>query len=115
MSEEIVKHEFDSYQGFTSVTAMYPKEYGLIYTTLGLAGEAGEVANKVKKIIRDANGEINEETRQALKSELGDVYWYLARLADELGFKSSEVIAENVKKLSSRFERGVITGNGDNR
>lgn len=108
-------NKIDEYQEFTSSTAMYPKEYGLIYTTLGLAGEAGEVANKVKKVIRDTNGEINEETRQALKSELGDVYWYLARLADELGFASSDIIAENVQKLSSRFERGVIKGSGDNR
>ena len=107
--------DIDGYQNFTKQTAIYPKDKGLEYCTLGLAGEAGEVANKVKKIIRDSNGVINEETKKILQSELGDVYWYLARLGDELNLKSSSIIEENVIKLSSRFERGVIQGSGDNR
>ncbi|MFA6089886.1 MAG: nucleoside triphosphate pyrophosphohydrolase family protein [Candidatus Woesearchaeota archaeon] len=105
----------DQYQEFTKTTAVYPKEQALSYVTLGLAGEAGEVANKVKKIIRDNNGVITDQTRKDIASELGDVYWYLARLADELNIKSSEVIISNTTKLTARLVNNTIKGSGDNR
>lgn len=87
----------------------------LAYLSLGLPNEAGEVAGKVKKIIRDKDGIIDEDTRNAIKDELGDVLWYLAMLGQELGFTLEEIATNNIEKLASRLKRGVIKGNGDNR
>lgn len=86
-----------------------------IYATLGLLGEAGEVAEKLKKILRDGNFEIGEAEKQTLLSELGDVQWYVADSADELGSSAAEVAQMNIDKLKSRRERGVLQGSGDNR
>lgn len=105
----------DSYQVMAVSTAIYPSEHGLAYTALGLAGEAGECAEKVKKVLRDNNGLIDQDRRAALKKELGDVLWYLANLAQELGYNLSDIAEENVRKLKSRQQRGVLTGDGDNR
>ncbi len=110
--------EFDEYQKKTSETAIYPKDdpiVALSYATLGLAGEAGEIANKVKKIIRDNKGEISQEIKDRLSDELGDVLWYLSALATELDTKLSSVADKNIQKLFSRKERGVLKGSGDNR
>jgi len=90
-------------------------DHPIVYPTLGLANEAGEVAGKVKKIFRDKNGEISEEDRQALKGELGDVLWYLAQICTELNLSLEEVAEENLSKLFSRLERGQIKGEGDHR
>lgn len=111
---------FTDYQLATADTALYPgAEEGtldaVVYCTLGLAGEAGEIPNKVKKIIRDNDSEITDEVRDLILAEIGDVLWYAARLADELG-ESLEVVAQsNLDKLASRRERGVVSGSGDNR
>lgn len=110
--------DFNDYQKAASETAQYPDRfgtYGLTYTTLGLNGEAGEVAEKVKKLLRDKSGQIDEEFVTNLRKELGDVLWYLAETATQLGFTLNDVAEENVNKLRSRKERGVIQGNGDNR
>lgn len=98
--------------------AIYPKEKGVEYTALGLASEAGEVAGKIKKIIRDGadwTGEEREEVRKAMLYELGDVVWYVNELGLNLGFSLTEVLAANIVKLESRQRRGVIGGSGDNR
>jgi NTP pyrophosphatase (non-canonical NTP hydrolase) len=86
-----------------------------IYPTLGLTGEAGEVADKVKKVIRDRGGVFDADTREAIKLELGDVLWYVAQLASELGYDLNEVADANLQKLSSRAARGRIGGSGDQR
>lgn len=105
----------NEYQEFTRTTAIYPKDEALWYTTLGLVGEAGEIANKVKKIIRDKGGIPTPVDKEEISKELGDVMWYIARLADELGGSLQWIVEKNVDKLSSRKERGVIGGSGDNR
>ena len=108
--------EFNTYQVLAAQTAIYPGKgevLGLSYATLGLTGEAGEIANKVKKIIR-ADKSI-ESAKQDLKEELGDVLWYLGAIADNLGLKLDDIAHENIRKLRSRQERGVIQGAGDNR
>lgn len=105
--------DIDTYQDTTEETAVYPNETGLIYTSLGLNDEAGEVAGAVKKHIRGDYDE--EELRDRVRDEAGDVLWYWARLLDELNINASEVMQRNTDKLSDRQERGVIKGDGDNR
>ena len=108
--------EMNSYQDAARKTAAYP-DVGSnpIYPTLGLTGEAGEVADKVKKVIRDRGGVFDADTREAIKLELGDVLWYVAQLASELGYELNEVADANLQKLSSRAARGRIGGSGDQR
>jgi NTP pyrophosphatase (non-canonical NTP hydrolase) len=107
---------FNDYQTKSRVTAKYPViGHGVIYPTLGLVNEAGEVAGKIKKVFRDKDGHINEETRSVLKAELGDVLWYLAQVATELDLSLDEIAEYNIEKLYSRLERGKIRGDGDNR
>lgn len=108
----------DDYQAEARKTATYPGKdelMGLVYTALGLAGEAGEFADKVKKVLRDNEGQVSPQVRTALLAELGDVLWYVAMAADELGFGLDAVAQANVNKLRSRQERGVLGGSGDNR
>lgn len=105
--------DFDSYQKFTGTTAIYPKHLALPYLTAGLAEEAGEVAGKFKKCIRD--GWTADKFETEVVAELGDVLWYLARYADELGFSLQDVAELNVAKLSSRKERDALKGSGDHR
>jgi NTP pyrophosphatase (non-canonical NTP hydrolase) len=108
--------DFQEYQTKSRKTAGYPAiGHPVIYPTLGLVNEAGEVAGKIKKVFRDQGGEINEETRQALKAELGDVLWYIAQVATELGLSLDEIAEHNIAKLYDRLERGKIRGEGDNR
>lgn len=92
-----------------------PKILNLAYLALGLPNEAGEVAGKIKKLIRDNNCVLTEETRSAIADELGDTLWYLSMLCEELELTLEDVAARNIEKLSSRLQRGVINGNGDNR
>lgn len=108
--------EMNSYQSAARKTATYP-DVGRnpIYPTLGLTGEAGEVADKVKKVIRDREGVFDTDTREAIKLELGDVLWYVAQLSSELGYDLNEVAEANLQKLSSRAARGRIGGSGDQR
>ena len=97
---------FEEYQSEASKTALYPRRLSnLEYPTLGLAGEAGEVANIVKKIQRDHAGFITDETRGKLLDELGDVLWYISACADELGLTLAEVAEYNVDKLMKRHGR----------
>lgn len=98
--------KFEEYQAKAKQTALYPRRLeNLEYPTLGLAGEAGEVANIVKKIQRDFNGEITDEIRAKLKDELGDVLWYISACADELGLSLEEIAEYNVEKLAQRHRR----------
>ena len=107
---------FTDYQSKSRKTAKYPAiGHGVIYPTLGLTNEAGEVAGKIKKIFRDKGGVIGEAEREALKSELGDVLWYLAQVCTELEIPLDEVAEGNIEKLYSRLERGRIGGEGDDR
>lgn len=97
---------FEEYQHEASETALYPRRLNNIeYATLGLTGEAGEVANIVKKIQRDFGGEITDEIRAKLKDELGDVLWYISACADELGLTLHEIAEFNVGKLAARHHR----------
>lgn len=97
---------FEEYQNEAKQTALYPKRLSnLEYPTLGLAGEAGEVANIVKKIQRDHKGEITKEIRRKLKGELGDVLWYISACADELNLTLQEIAEFNVEKLAKRHRR----------
>ena len=108
--------DFETYQTKSRKTASYPAiGHPVIYPTLGLANEAGEVAGKIKKVFRDKDGEISAETRQALKAELGDVLWYLAQVATELELSLDEIAEHNIAKLYDRLERGKIRGDGDDR
>lgn len=104
--------EFDLYQESAMSTAIYPRHFSVIYPALGLAGEAGEVAERVKKGIRDNGGLFDQD---ALKKELGDVLWYVANLAADLEINLSEVAEANLQKLSDRAARKVLNGDGDNR
>ena len=107
---------FTDYQQKAKATAKYPViGHGVIYPTLGLTNEAGEVAGKIKKVFRDKDGVISDETRDALKAELGDVLWYLAQVATELNLSLDEVAEHNIAKLLDRQARGKIRGDGDNR
>jgi len=107
---------FNEYQRRAAETAKYPNVgSNPIYPTLGLAGEAGEVCEKVKKVIRDQDGQFDEAAILAIQKELGDVLWYVARVAAELGLDMEQVAAVNLDKLASRKERGQLSGSGDNR
>ena len=101
------------YQNSACKTAIFPKELGVQYLALGLTGEAGEVANKVKKLIRD--GGDSPDKRKEIAKELGDVCWYLAVLAQELGSNLGKIMEDNLNKLEDRRVRGVLGGSGDNR
>ena len=108
--------DFNAYQTKSRKTAGYPDiGHAIIYPTLGLVNEAGEVAGKIKKVFRDQDGQIREETRAALKAELGDVLWYIAQVATELNLTLDEIAEYNISKLYDRLERGKIKGDGDNR
>jgi NTP pyrophosphatase (non-canonical NTP hydrolase) len=108
--------KFSDYQTRSRATAQYPSiGHPVIYPVLGLANEAGEVAGKIKKVFRDKDGQISEETRQALSAELGDVLWYLAQVCTELEIPLEEVAQTNLAKLLDRQARGKIRGDGDNR
>ena len=113
---------FEDYQTTAMETAIYPDE--LLYPVLGLVGEAGEVAEKVKKFFRDnqfevmcedAVAEIPAEKRMEIAKELGDVLWYVTAIASDIGYSLEEVAELNLSKLADRDQRGRLTGSGDNR
>lgn len=107
---------FEEYQKKSRKTAKYPDAgSNFIYPTLGLAGEAGEVAEKIKKVIRDDGGEVLPEKKKDIEKELGDVLWYVSQIATELGLSLEEVAEKNIEKLYSRLERDKLHGDGDNR
>jgi NTP pyrophosphatase (non-canonical NTP hydrolase) len=107
--------ELSEYQRRSRRTAEYPREAWLAYPALGLAGEAGEVAEHAKKAIRDDGGEVSGVRRAAMAKELGDVLWYVAQLATELDLDLEEIAQANLDKLLSRQRRGVLSGSGDER
>lgn len=107
------------YQAQALTTAIYPEKGtgsvdAIVYAALGL-GEVGEVQNKVKKVLRDHGGELTNEVRIAIAGELGDGFWYMAALADELGFSMEEVALMNLEKLAARRAAGTLQGSGDHR
>lgn len=106
--------KLNQYQEAARRTAIYPKEEGLNYTVLGLVGEAGEVAEKLKKRMRDGDDK-SGNFEDAVMAELGDVLWYLANCASELGVTLESVALSNLTKLESRMARGVLGGSGDER
>lgn len=108
--------ELNEYQEEAKKSAIYPHAgQNIIYPVLGLCGEAGEVAEKIKKVLRDEGGAISLEKNEEIKKELGDVLWYVAIIANELGATLDDVAAANIEKLASRKNRDKISGSGDNR
>ena len=109
--------KLNEYQDKAEATAIYPDSSLVTYTTLGLVGEAGEVAEKVKKIIRSGRSHFDMTERENLEiaKEAGDVLWYLANLSGDLGYTLEDIANLNLEKLASRQARGVLEGNGDNR
>lgn len=108
---------FDEYQERAHQTS-FDTEIGgstLLYPVLGLLGEAGEIANKVKKIFRDNGGELSDIDRAFLLKEAQDCQWYIAEICTQLGVSLDAMAVANLEKLADRAERGVISGNGDNR
>jgi NTP pyrophosphatase (non-canonical NTP hydrolase) len=102
-----------AYQAEAKKTAIFPADKALEYLSLGLVGEAGEVANKVKKVIRD--GHRLNNPKQNIRDEIGDVLWYCAMLCDWLEDDMGKIMEDNIAKLQSRKKRGVLGGSGDNR
>ena len=107
--------DLDMYQKVALTTAIYPREQAIIYPTLGLTGEAGEVANKVKKIIRDGSDKNDDSLVSEIKSEIGDCLWYIAVLASDFNIKLSDIASSNLEKLEKRKQKGTIHGSGDDR
>ena len=106
----------NEYQTAALKTAIYPNQgNNLIYPVLGICGETGEVAEKVKKLIRDGDGTLTDPDREKIALEVSDVCWYLAVLSYELDYTLEEIMQMNLDKLASRQERGVLSGSGDNR
>ena len=111
-----MKMDFNTYQTLARKTAIYPNLGGnYVYPTLGLCGEAGEVAEKIKKVIRDCSGLISYEKNLELQKELGDVLWYVSNLASELKVDLNRIAENNIIKLNKRMEENKIHGEGDNR
>lgn len=106
---------FDEYQKEATTFVDYGESLQILYPIIGLSGEAGEVADKVKKVIRDNDGVLSGETSLEIAKEIGDVLWYLAVLSEELGYPLSEIARLNIDKLASRASRNKIHGSGDNR
>lgn len=108
---------FNDYQkqALTTVISSGDEFKDLLHWVLGVNGEAGEIAEKIKKIIRDKGGELSEDDKTELAKELGDVLWYLAVLAHQLGADLDGIAEQNLAKLKSRQQRGVLGGSGDNR
>ena len=118
--------DFNEYQKAAMETAVYPNEIKkfdqedtellrVSYTIFGLVGEAGEIAQKLKKLLRDKRGFVSQEFRHQISLELGDVLWYCAALATELGLNLDDVVQSNLNKLCRRKEAGTIQGEGDHR
>jgi NTP pyrophosphatase (non-canonical NTP hydrolase) len=108
---------FEEYQKKALTTVISKNDYfkDTLHWVLGINGEAGEVAEKVKKIIRDKDGVMSDEDKQELAKEIGDVLWYLAVFAQSLGYSFDDIAKTNLDKLKSRKDRGALQGSGDNR
>lgn len=107
---------FNDYQTETNKTAIYPdRGHNFVYPVLGMLGEAGEVAEKIKKVWRDKNNIVSDEDKLEIKKEMGDVLWYLSQLAFELEISFDDVASTNILKINSRLDRNKLHGDGDNR
>jgi len=106
--------DFDDYQALTKKTAVYPSDKALEYLALGLAGEAGEVANKVKKILR-GDQELTQDVKNMISDELGDCLWYISELSTKLETRLMMIAGRNIDKLLKRKVEGKIRGSGDDR
>ena len=115
LKEKYSMSDFNSYQRSATKTAIYPPEHKILYPALGLAGEAGEVANKVKKVMRDGVENQPDNWREQIASEIGDVLWYCAALASDLNLSLGMIAAQNLIKLDKRKDKGTIGGSGDTR
>jgi NTP pyrophosphatase (non-canonical NTP hydrolase) len=107
--------QFNEYCKAAASTDCYPNDCKPWVYALGVTGESGELADKIKKVYRDDNGVFNQEKRDAIAKELGDVLWYVTRLGATLGFSLEEIAKGNIEKLADRAKRGRIGGSGDNR
>lgn len=105
----------NEYQEMAMKTAVYPLDTEIVYPALGLCGEAGEVAEKIKKVLRDKDGKFNNDDRMQIALELGDVLWYLSAVSKDLGLSLNAIAEMNIHKLQNRKERNKLHGNGDNR
>lgn len=105
----------NEYQQLAERSNLMTGDNALNYAALGLVGEAGEIANKVKKVIRDDNNILTDEKRKSIQKEIGDVLWYVSRLSSELGITLEEVMEQNIEKLSQRMDKGTLQGDGDDR
>lgn len=105
----------NEYQERAIETAVYGVGNEIIYPTLGLTGEAGEVSDKVKKVLRDSDGVFSDDIKLEIAKEIGDVQWYIAALARDLGYSLEDICKMNLDKLNSRKNRNKISGSGDNR
>ena len=116
IQEKEIMSDLTDYQMQSRATAIYPAAYKVVYPALGLAGETGEVLDKIKKRIRDANANfIDKEFLESIEKELGDVLWYIANLATDLDLDLHEIALKNLLKLARRQEEGKLSGSGDNR
>lgn len=121
LNDELLRastNAFDDYQEFTATTTIYPRATqteALTYLALGLTSEAGEVAGKLKKVLRDKGGVTDYADRIEINKEVGDILWYAARILDEMGYSLGYAARANRDKLESRAKRGVLGGSGDNR
>jgi NTP pyrophosphatase (non-canonical NTP hydrolase) len=106
--------EMNEYQKLAINEAFYEKR-DIVYSSLGIAGESGEIVDHVKKMLRDDNNILTNERKEILKKELGDVLWYVASMADTLGFTLEEIGKTNINKIKDRKKRGTYRGSGDNR
>lgn len=111
LSKELI----DEYNSFIYKTKIYPKELPIIYPVLGMCGESGEAAEKVKKVLRDNNKEFSEENKKAILKELGDVLWYITATAQDMGYTLEDVIKNNFEKIDKRVKTNTQHGEGDNR
>lgn len=107
--------ELNNYQKAALSTAIYPNDGNISYLALAICGEAGELADKVKKVLRDKQGQFYMPDLTAIAMELGDVLWYVANLAKVLGYDLSDIATLNLEKINGRVERGTLHGTGDNR
>jgi NTP pyrophosphatase (non-canonical NTP hydrolase) len=106
---------FEEYQLETQLTAVYPHDIAVLYCTVALAGETGEVSEKVKKVFRDNNGRFTQDKVREIAKELGDVLWYVSQLAKELNLSLDSIAKGNLSKLRERREKGKLSGSGDDR
>ena len=113
--DHVIGVGFDWYQNDTRKSVKYEQGMKIIYPMIGLCSEVGEVADKIKKTIRDKGGVYTDDGRREIGKEIGDVLWYLARIADELGLSFGDVALTNMKKTADRLARDVVGGSGDNR